>query len=139
MRSFKPDVRRTRVEPVDSVGAAGFRVVVVVVEGGFGAGFLSSTNRPRCLFCVGAGGIFGRDVSFGGGSAFGGSAGGGGGGDGSCSGMTASFERNRNGERCRRVLRIPFDGRLPSLSDFLVVRCFVSRSISSSLKCTLAD
>ena len=39
--------------------------------------------------------------------------GGGGGGDGSCSGITASFERKRNGERCLRVFNIPFDGRLP--------------------------
>jgi hypothetical protein len=32
--------------------------------------------------------------------------GGGGGGDGSCSGITASFERKRNGERCLNVFNI---------------------------------
>ena len=63
MRSFKPDVRRTRLEPVDSAGAFVF-LVVFVVDAGLGTVFFSSTSRPRC-FVGGGGGIFERDVSLG--------------------------------------------------------------------------
>lgn len=53
MRSFNPDVRRTKLEPVDSLAAVG-AVVVSLREApfddeDFGVVFFSSTSRPRCF------------------------------------------------------------------------------------------
>lgn len=120
IRSFKPDARRSNVEPV---GSGGTGVLAVLRDDpfgvdGLGVGFFSSTRRPRVFVEVAAGSTLAR-TSFDPPAAVdedtegveGRETGGGGGGDGSCSTMTASFERKRNGERCRNVLRMPFDGR----------------------------
>ena len=69
----------------------------------------------------------------------GGGGGGGGGGEVSCSTITASFERNRNGDRCLKVFKMPFEGRLELCwSERRARGSFVSRSMSSSRKCTVA-
>jgi hypothetical protein len=109
-----------------------FRDVPFDGEDFFVVVFFNSINRPRCF--VGVDDVDFNLVSFGVGGSTGAGGGGGcgagGGGDVSCSIMTASLERNRNGDRFLNVFNIPFDG----LSAFLVVRSFVSKSISSSRK-----
>lgn len=150
---MRPDARRSNVEPL---GGADESFVVVAVEDfvfddplvdvallfvvldDLGVTFFSSTNRPRVFAVVAVDATFvrgsfveGVETAAGAGVETGAGVGAGGG-EGSCSMITASFERKRNGDRCRSVFKIPFDGRF--CSDFLVVRSFVSKSISSSLK-----
>jgi hypothetical protein len=134
IRSFNPDVRRTNdallVGSVIGVTLTIFFGVPFDEEGEevFVDIFFSSTNRPRCFAEDGGGGLVFFSLDAGGWA--GEADGGGGGGEGSCSTITASFERKRNGDRCLNVFNIPLDG----LSDFFDVGSLVSKSISSSRK-----